>query len=139
MSETSKDDSPKRGGQPGNRNNLRHGLKAGKLPKNAAYIEVQINKLRRQIEDAVVGLKGEISLMDAAAIQTAIKWERHGALALRWLNKEADVLKPTERLQFSREIARASTERDKAIKELGLDMKPEPIDLNSYLTNGTDQ
>ena len=83
-----------------------------------------MNALRRQLEDAVVALKGAVNLVDAAAIQTAVKWERHGALSLRWLRIEGDKLKPTERLQFSREIARASTERDKAIKELSLDIDP---------------
>lgn len=104
----------------GNRNAMRHGLRAGKLPKDAKYIEYQVNILRRQVEDAVLAAKGEVSLMDAANIQTACKWERHGALALRWLRIEADKLKPLERLHFSREIARASSERDKAISAIGL-------------------
>ena len=111
-----------RSGPPrGNENALRHGLKAGKLPRNARYIEHQMNNLRRQLEQAVMQAKGEVNLLDAASIQTAVKWERHGELALRWLRLEGDTLKPTERLQFSREIARASAERDKALQALGLD------------------
>lgn len=101
--------------------NLRHGLKAGKLPKDCRYIENQLYGLRRKLEAAVVAAKGDVSLPDAACIQTAIKWERHGALALRWLRLEEANLKPTERLAFSREIARASTERDRALQALGLD------------------
>lgn len=114
-----------RGGAPkGNSNgsgNVRHGLKAGKLPKDAKYIETQCNILRRQLEGAVLEARGEVSLVDAASVQTALKWERHGALCLRWLRLEGDKLKPLERMQFSREIARASTERDKSIAALGLD------------------
>ena len=101
--------------------NVRHGLKAGKLPPKCQYIEHQMNGLRRQLEKAVLEAKGAITLLDAAAIQTAMKWERHGALALRWLRLEGDALKPSDRLAFSREIARASSERDKALKDLHLD------------------
>ena len=42
-------------------------------------------------------------------------------LALRWLRVKGDKLTPTEQLTFSREIAKASTERDKAIAMLKLD------------------
>lgn len=123
-----------RSGAPkGNRNGLRHGMKAGKLPADCQYIEIRMNKFRRELEDAVINVKSEIGLIDAANIQTAMKWERHGALALRWLRTQVDKLKPTEQLQFSREIAKASTERDKAIALLGLDAKPEPILLKDYM------
>ena len=115
-----------------NRNGLRHGLKAGKLPLNCKYIESQINSLRRQLEDALMEARGEVSLTDAATIQTVCKWERHGALALRWLRLEQENLKPVERLTFSREIARASAERDKSIACLDLD-KRETITLSGYL------
>lgn len=105
----------------GNRNSMRHGLRAGKLPHDCQHVEIQCNLLRRQLEDAVVTARGEVTLLDAANIQTAIKWERHGALALRWLRVQGDQLKPTDQLTFSREIARASTERDKALAALKLD------------------
>jgi hypothetical protein len=117
----------------GNTNAIRHGLVAGKLPKDCQHIEIKMNALRRTLEDAVMAAKGEVNLIDAACIQTAVKWERHGALALRWLTKEAANLKPVERLTFSREIARASTERDRALAALALNVKPEPIDLRTYL------
>lgn len=123
MSETPKNDSRKRGAQPGNRNNLRHGLKGGQLPKEARYIEHRMNDFRRQLEGAVIASKGEISLPDAAYVQTAMRWERHAALAQRWLTKQHDEMKPEQRLHFSREVARASAERDKAIAALGLDSK----------------
>ncbi|MBM4069110.1 MAG: hypothetical protein FJ271_09225 [Planctomycetes bacterium] len=96
-------------------------MKAGKLPKSARYIEVRVNIVRRNLESAVVESKGEVSLPDAAAIQTACRWERHAALAQRWLTKEHDKMTPEQRLNFSREIAKASAERDKAIKMLNLD------------------
>ena len=104
-----------------NSNAIRHGLKAGKLPKDAKYIEYQMNALRRTLEETVMQARGCVGLVDAANIQTAVKWERHGALCLRWLRLEGNTLKPEQRLQFSREIARASAERDKAITALKLD------------------
>lgn len=118
--EPANEEPAKVGGQKGNRNHMRHGLTAGKLPKGCQYLENQLNGFRRTLEDIVIGVKGQISLPDAASIQTALKWERHGALALRWLTKEGDKLKPMESLAFSREIAKASTERDKALASLGL-------------------
>ncbi len=118
--EPATDEPAKVGGQRGNRNHMRHGLTAGKLPQGCQYIENALNSFRRQLEDIVLENKGSISLLDAAAIQTALKWERHGALALRWLNKAGDKLKPMESMSFSREIAKASTERDKALANLGL-------------------
>jgi hypothetical protein len=65
--------------------------------------------------------KGQVSLTDAGLIQTCLRWERHAALAQRWLTKKSAELKPADLLQFSREIARASTERDKALAALHLD------------------
>ena len=65
--------------------------------------------------------KGEVSLTDAGIIQSAMRWERHAALSQRFLTVEHATLKPDQLLQFSREIAKASDERDKAIQSLGLD------------------
>jgi len=102
---------------------MRHGLTLSKLPYNCKYIETHVNKLRKQLEDQVIDVKGEISITDAANIQTVCKWERHGKLCERWLRKEGDKLKPSERIQYSKEIADASTKRDKAIKALNLDQE----------------
>ncbi len=107
----------------GNSNALRHGLKCGKLPADAKYVENRLNAFRRTLEAAVIDNKGEVNLQDAASIQTCIRWERHACLAQRWLNKMQDELKPEQRLNFSREIARASAERDKAIAALQLGAK----------------
>ena len=123
MDKTVKNDTVnrKRGVPVGNRNALRHGLKAGKLPKGCSFIECRLNDFRRQLEDSVVSLKGEVTLTDAACIQSALRWERHACLAQRWLRIQSDELKPLDKLSFSREIARASSEGDKTLKQLGLD------------------
>lgn len=113
-------------GAPGeNRNAIRHGLMAGRLPKGAGYVRRETDQLRTLIENAVAAANGgEISLNDAACIQTAIRWERHALLAQRWLRLEAETLTPDQRLAFSRDVARASAERDKCLKSLGLDVRP---------------
>ena len=94
MSETDKRKfcgKPGRSGPPkGNANALRHGLKAGQLPADAKYIEWRMNDFRRQLEAAVLDAKGCVSLPDAAYVQTAMRWERHAALAQRWLTKQHD-------------------------------------------------
>lgn len=106
-----------------NGNAIRHGLKAGRLPKDARYIEYRMNAFRRELESAVIDCKSEVSLTDAALIQTAMRWERHAELCQRWLTKKQNELKPEQLMQFSRDIARASAERDKAITALGLNVK----------------
>lgn len=108
---------------PNNRNATRHGLKAGQLPKGASYIKRDADILRRYLEAAVVERHDEITLYHAACIQSAIRWERHAMLAQRWLRLEADDLDAGTRLSFSREIAKASSERDKCLERLGLDKR----------------
>lgn len=118
-----------RGGAPaGNRNALRHGLYAashrltlGTLPDGLRSVQDDAYAFRAAIEAAVVDAHGAISLTNACLIATASRWERHGALCLRWLREQHGELAPGERLSFSREIARASAERDKAIERLRLE------------------
>lgn len=117
MTETNR----QRGAQNGNRNNLRHGMRGGKLPKGCQYIENTVNALRRQVESALIDAKGEIGIVDAAAVNSVLKWERHGLLAAHWLRKEADTLSASDRLRFSEAIAKASDNRDRNIRALGLD------------------
>jgi hypothetical protein len=73
------------------------------------------------MEAAIIAAKGEINIVDAAAINSILKWERHGLLAAHWLRHEADKLSTWDRLRFSEAIARASDNRDRNIRMLGLD------------------
>lgn len=111
----------KRGGQSGNRNAMRHGLCCGRLQKNSKYIEIRISKFRRLLEDAVFAARGHVSISDGALIHTILRWEMHAIKAQRWLVEDEAKLKPMERLHYSREIARASSIRDKSILALELD------------------
>ncbi len=124
--DTHKKDMYKRhvGAQANNRNSLRHGMYGtGKLPKELRFIENRLNGFRRLVEDTVLAEKGVINLTDASLINTAMKWERHAALAQRWLTVNYKKLKPQELLNFSREVARGSMERDKCILALSLGTK----------------
>jgi hypothetical protein len=116
-----------RGGPPkGSSNAIRHGLRGNSLPKGCRYIENAVNKLRRNVEDALMEVKGEINFVDAAAVNSILKWERHGLLAAHWLRKEGNNLSAGDRLKFSEATAKASDNRDKAIRSLGLNMKLSP-------------
>lgn len=147
MAETPKDDTPSketsqrifvgkkgRSGAPkGNDNAARHYLRAGKLPSKLQYVEHRINAFRRHLEDEVASKKGEVSIVDAAAINSACKWERHGLLAQHWLRHEAEILSAGDRLKFSEAIAKASDNRDKNLRLLGLDAAPKEMDLGTYI------
>lgn len=109
------------GKSPNSRNCLRHGMRGSKLPKDCKYVENAVNALRRNMEAAVLKARGTINILDASAINSILKWERHGMLAAHWLRHEIDTLCPSDRLRFSGEIAKASDCRDKAIRSLGLD------------------
>ena len=124
------------GPKKGSANAMRHGLRGSKMPKGCKYVEHRVNALRRQCEDAVMELKGEVNILDAAAINSIMKWERHGLLAAHWLRHQIDSLSPADRLRFSEAIAKASDSRDKNIRALGLDIEPKPIDLSQYLIEG---
>ena len=129
MNEPTKDDPPrdkkKAGGQPGNNNSVRHGLLSGKLPPKLAYVEKRTNALRRQLEALVEAKRGDISIVDAAAINSICKWERHACLALHWLRTEEETLSASDRLKFSEAIAKASDARDRSIAKLKLDDEPQ--------------
>lgn len=102
------------------RRNLTNGL----LPKGCLHIRRATEALRDQILEEV-DRRGEVGLMEVAATHTAIRWERVALLAQRWLQKEFDQLTPEQRLQFAETTARASTNRDKVLRQLGLDRLPE--------------
>ena len=69
----------------------------------------------------MIELRGEVGLADAAAINSAVRWERHAMLAQRWLRVDVGDMDATTRLAYSRDVAKASSERDKCIRALGLE------------------
>lgn len=107
----------------GNANAVRHGLTCGKLPKRSGYVRYLTDRFRLAVEAEVRDRTGELGLHAAAVTQTACRWERHALLAQRWLRDECEKMTPEQRLAFSRDIARASAERDKCLRELGLHIR----------------
>jgi hypothetical protein len=112
----------KKGGAPrGNRNSLRHGLRAAGLPKGFAWLERELRTLRKALERAVVEKHGEVDVLAAASISTAIRGEQAARLIGRWLAKECDSMTASDRLNYTREIVKASESRDRAIRSLDLE------------------
>jgi hypothetical protein len=92
----------------------------GTMPRGWERCERVANHFRRVIEAAVMQAHGEITVVQALAINTAARLERHCQVALKLLRDGRD-LATDQRCNLSREIARASAERDKAIDRLKLD------------------
>lgn len=126
------------GGQPDNTNAVTHGLKASGVPKGAAWVLTLIAMFRNQIESGVIAIKGSLGPMDDALTQSAVRWERHALLASRWLREEFAGLTIDQRLSLSREIARASDNRDRCLRELGLSAPPEEFSGLGGLLKGLD-
>ena len=113
----------------GNRNACRSGMHGSGLPKGCEYIQRSCNEFRRALERAVEDARGQVLLLDAANISTAFRHERHCQLAQRWLRIEGDKMSHSDRLAHSREVARASSERDRSIAALKL---PAVADANPW-------
>jgi hypothetical protein len=117
---------PPRIGPPlGNANRSRHGLRGSGLPKGCGHINRSTCHFRRMVEAEVLDARGEITLVDAACINTAFRAERHAQLAQRWLAKEADAMTPADRLSYSLAVVKASESRDKALAALNLPRRPD--------------
>ena len=102
-----------------NRNSLRHGLRASRLPGDAKHIEQSTDRLRRELEDAVLARRSEMSLRDAALVQSACRHERRALLLERWLRVGGIVLM-AERLSVLKDISGATDQRDKCIERLDI-------------------
>lgn len=106
-----------RSGPPlGNTNNLRHGLTSANLPKRLRYVYHRMCALRRTLEAAVIATKGQVSLGDAALIQTACRWERAAQLHEARYRRE-----PDKYTDSPDKAAKASESRDHAVERLRLD------------------
>ena len=110
----------------------RHGIQLSRLPAGCAFIHRRASQLRTALERLVIEQRDEVTVGELATIGTAATWAIHGMLCARWLEKAGESLTHAERLGYSREVARASTERERAIGRLGLE-KPRDRDPWSVL------
>jgi len=110
-------------GQPGNANAVTHGLRMplSKLPAGCHYIDMSVGELRRALENLTLEVRGTLGTYERLCVQSACRWEKHSQLCSRWLRLADGELTHGERLAYSREVARASAERDKCLERLGLD------------------
>jgi len=117
--------------KPDPKDHIRHGLTAGALPRGCGYVQRSIIRFRVALEQAVQDAGGKIGVLEAALIQSALRWERHALLAQRWLRREADSMTATDRLAYSKAVADASSQRDRCLDRLGLRLaKPsDPWDI----------
>lgn len=124
------------GGQPANANATTHGLRSrqpltrltlGTLPKSMRRVEIEARDFRAALEAAVIDRHGEIDLPKAGLIATAAAWQRHSALCVRWLREHEAKMTHAERLSYSREIATASANRDKAVVALKLERTAQDV------------
>ena len=99
----------------------RHGLILGELPKRVKQVQLYGTRLRKSLEQIVLTHKGRLTIIDQAHITTACRWERHAQLANRWMGEKYEELSILDRLQLSKAVADASTNRDKALEKLQLD------------------
>lgn len=110
-----------------NQNALQHGLTAGSLPPGCSYITNRTKAFRSALQAAVLAVKGEVSIVDAASINTATRAERLALLAGRWLRLSAHEMTHDQRLAYAREVVKASEQRDRALRALNLDAADDPM------------
>ena len=138
------------GARRGNRNRLSSGLRTlvlGRYPDGCSYVAKLANAMRRQIEAAVVALRGEIGIHDAGLIQSACRHESRALLLQRWLRvapnrqdtrkakavdgmavaiSESSGIDTMQRVTILEAIGRATDSRDRCLRMLGLDKPAKP-------------
>ena len=136
------------GAPKGNRNALKHGTRSfvlGRLPRGASYIGKLQYRCQRDIEREVIARKGEISLYDAAVINSAVSHERTALQLMHYLRKADDPktisltvksekgsatttepkgLGIMERASLLGQVSKARDRRDACLRALGLDKAP---------------
>lgn len=109
------------GGQPGNGNAVKHGLRIAKAHTDWSSIENDAYTFRTALRNAVVDAHGSLTLLADALIQSACRHERRAALAERWLRLQGDALPLSDRINLLAAVSSATDARDKAIRSLGID------------------
>ena len=105
---------------------LKHGLSSryaltiGQMPKRFIRVQRAVCIFRRHLEEAVTMVHQRIGPYEASLINSASLWQRHALLSNRWLMSSLDDLTASEKVHYSREVARASSERDRCLRALGL-------------------
>jgi hypothetical protein len=111
----------KRGGAPvGNSNARRHGLRSPRSAQPDRWIDRQTDEFRRGLEHDVLTVHGEIGIMAAALVHSAVEATRQALAELRELRTAYDKMDPSQRSQKRHAAVRLLDMRDKKIAQLGL-------------------
>ncbi len=98
-------------------------LVLGSLPPQYVHAERLARQYRRQIEQAVIDQKGEVSLSDAHWIDAAAGHEAHASIMRQILRQKVETLQPGDVVRISESISRARESRNKCFDRLGLDLQ----------------
>jgi hypothetical protein len=137
MTEATATEANKGGAPPGNTNRQTHGLRSwaalGRFPAGASYVRRQCGRLRAVLEADVLDLDGQITVYQAALIQSACRHEGRALLLTRYLR---DAKNPTlaDQLAVMKEIGAATDSRDKCLQRLGIDRLAKGVDPWEVLT-----
>jgi hypothetical protein len=126
----------------GNFNALRRGgrinykrLVVGELPQKMVSIKREAQKYRRGLEAEVLNIKGDISFMDAHAIDTASAATIAAGISRWLLRNRIETMTIADIRGCGMDILKAKQKRDTAVASLGLDIPPEPVSLDAYVTD----
>ena len=122
---------PGRSGAPkGNVNGLTSGasvkrLTVGELPSKMIAVKREGRAYRREMEAAVVAIKGEIGITDAHLIDTASAAVIQAGVCRWLLRNRIDTMNTSDIRGCQTDIVKAKERRDAAVRALGLDAKPQ--------------
>jgi hypothetical protein len=121
-----------------NLNSARNGgsltrLTLGELPQTMRRQLQMARKYRRGLEQLVIEAKGQVTATDAHLIDEAAGAEVHAAVCRWLLRTRLDKMSVADVARCSEQVMKARTARNRAVERLGLDAKPEPLDLKTYI------
>ena len=114
-----------------NTNAVRNGVKMtrltlGELPQTMRRQLQNARKYRRGLEQLVVEVHGEVNATQAHLVDEATCAEVHSAVCRWLLRTRLETMKSGDIARCSEQILKAKTIRNKAVKQLNLNAKPEP-------------
>ncbi len=128
----------------GNQNRFEHGLRGalslGSLPPGASYVRKLVGRFRRAVEQTALDVHGSLGLYELSLAQSATRHELRAVLATRYLRDSGDGLPLADKLALLKTISDATDARDRCLRSLRLDTKPEadvwawPVDDGSDAT-----
>lgn len=103
---------------------LKHYLAVPELPSDCrGKIVTQLGELAHFLEQAVIAKRKEVDVLSACRIETVLQHSAHALKVQRWIRLEHEKMTIDQKMTFSRELANACTNRDKALAALDLDAK----------------